>query len=197
MAGRVVRSSSSRRPLHWDSWILILVALTCAYSLTATGRQVSPSSSYSNTIPGLKGSTVEAFVLTLSPGAKLDPTVSSGRRSAYFTIQLPNGAGSRGSIIVNSQLSDDAVTSVSCSASTSPTAPLTVSGNPILAFCASLPISGAGTDTASWIQGQFAAAKVGYQHRENHHGASYNLSFSQFGSDTVDYAISVRPSQNY
>ncbi len=190
-----------RRPLHWDSWVLIVVALVCTYCFAVMDRAGSgPTStgSYSSTIPGLTGAAVEASVRALDPTASSTQSVFSGRRSVAFSIDLPvDRATTRATVTVTSQLSDGAVNSVSCNAGTAPSVPLTVSASPALSFCASLPMSGAGPDTASWIQSQFSTAKVGYQHSDNHNGADYDLQLSQYGNDTINYAIYVRPSRSH
>ncbi len=192
----MTRRTSSGRPLHWDSYLLIVVAIVCAFALTSVDKTGSSTSrsTYSSTIPGLDGPTMEASARRVLPSATTDPIVSSGRRSLFFTeYRQVDGRSRRSSIEIDSQVAGGAVNSVSCTVDSIPSAPLTVRTNPVLAFCANLPIRGAASDTSGWLDAQYATAQVGYSHRENHGGASYDLTFSQFGNETITYDIYVRP----
>lgn len=177
---------------HWETALLLAVAVLCAFSISSLNDQSASSQPADrSSILGLTAPEVEKAVLATDPGAQSNLSVNSGRRSISYSISSPTGED--GSITVSSTLADGAVTSVSCGAYSSPLRPLTVAGNAVLKFCATLPVTGAGTDTVAWLDQQFAAAAVGYSKTQNHSGVQYDLSYSQYDNNRTHYEVTVLP----
>ena len=184
MRGPIVR--------HWETVALLAVAVLCAFSISALDHQSAPTVGGGRTaMAGLTAAGVEKAVNALDPSAKSSPFVSSGRRSVSYRLDLAGVTD--GGITISSRLSDGAVTSVSCDAASTPTHALTAAGNAALHFCATLPVTGAASDTTAWIDQQFATATVGFSQSLNHNGCRYELSYSQYDNDRTHYEVTVVP----